>query len=194
MSALTLRTLLKWLPPTANCFYIRCNRSEALYGKILNIEQWEQVEISIIICEVATIRFTQFFEDRSYRLVVSREKRDSRQLDLFEGAFTCRCILTSDWESPEKEVILYYNWRGSCEKIFDIRNNDFGWKHLPFPDMKDNTVCLTVMAMLRNFYNYPEVKVAAVFDDIEPVTRMKRFIFRLYPLPGNGYAAVDDGY
>jgi hypothetical protein len=36
---------------------------------------------------------------------------------------------------------------------------------VPFPDLKDNTKYLTVMAMLGNFYNYPVVKVA-VFDDI----------------------------
>ena len=31
-----------------------------------------------------------------------------------------------DWESTEKQVIEYYNQRGSSEKLFDVMNNDFG--------------------------------------------------------------------
>ena len=62
-----------------------------------------------------------------------REKSDDPQLDLFTGDhFIYRCILTNDHESPEKEVIEYYNQRGGSEKNFDILNNDFGWKHLPW--------------------------------------------------------------
>ena len=108
-----------------------------------------------------------------------REKTNDTQLDIFEGEkFNYRCILTNAHKSTEKEVIEYYNQRGSCEKIFDIQNNDFGWKHLPTSNMNSNTVFLIITAMLKNFYNYIIKKVSSVFTDILPTSRLKRFIFR----------------
>jgi len=111
-----------------------------LTERIENITNWETVEINFIEYQVATLNFTQFFEDRNYRLVVMRVKNDKSQDDLFDGAFIYRCILTNDWDSTEKEVVEYYNQRGSSEQIFDVMNNDFGWKHLPCSDMNNNTV------------------------------------------------------
>jgi len=63
-----------------------------------------------------------------------------------------RAILTSDHNSTEEQVIDKYNQRGACEKNFDVQNNDFGWAHLPFSTMEDNTVFLLFTAMLKNFY------------------------------------------
>ena len=125
-----------------NCrlFYIRANKCYSLTERIENITNWETVEINFIEYQVATLNFTQFFEDRNYRLVVMRVKNDKSQDDLFDGAFIYRCILTNDWNSTEKEVVEYYNQRGSSEQIFDVMNNDFGWKHLPCSDMNHNTV------------------------------------------------------
>ena len=98
-------------------FYIRANRCESLTERIRQIEKWETVEINFKEYQVASLPFTQFFEDRNYRLVVMREKSDDPQLDLFTGDhFIYRCILTNDHESSEKEVIEYYNQRGSSEK------------------------------------------------------------------------------
>ncbi len=34
----------------------------------------------------------------------------------------------------------FYNQRGTSERTFDMQNNDFGWEHLPFSFMKENTV------------------------------------------------------
>jgi len=63
-------------------------------------------------------------------------------------------------------------------------NNDFGWKHLPCSFMNENTVYLIIMAMAKNFYNYFIEKVAEVFEDIKPTTRLKRFIFRFISVAG----------
>jgi len=55
-----------------------------------------------------------------------REKSDDNQIDMFTGdTYIYRSILTNDWQSTEKEVIEYYNQRGSSEKLFDVMNNDF---------------------------------------------------------------------
>ena len=112
------------------------------------------------------------------------EKTDEGQTDLFYGD-NCiyRRILTNDWESTEKEVIEFYNQRGSSEKTFDIQNNDFGWRHLPCSDMNHNTVYLLLTAMIKNFYNHTVQKVLKVFSDILPTSRLKRFIFRFICVP-----------
>jgi hypothetical protein len=160
-------------------FYIRANRCDTMTEQIRQIENWQPVTINFKSYEVASTPFKQFFEDRSYRLVVMREKTENRQLDLFTGdSFSYRSILTNDHQSTEEEVIVYYNQRGGSEKMFDIQNNDFGWKHLPCSDMHHNTVYLLLTALLKNFYNHIAQKVSTVFHGIFPTTRLKRFIFR----------------
>ena len=50
------------------------------------------------------------------RLVVQRQrKQKGEQLDLFDGEYTYRCILTNDWDMTDEEIILHYNKRGSAE-------------------------------------------------------------------------------
>jgi len=166
-------------------FYIRANRCESLTERIRDIKKWETVEINYKEYQVATLKFTQFFEDKNYRLVVMREKSTDPQLDLFTGDnFIYRCILTNDHESSEKEVIEYYNQRGSCETTFDVMNNDFGWKHLPCSDMHHNTVYLIMTAMFKNFYDFILPKISKYFENIPPTTRLKRFIFRFITVSG----------
>jgi hypothetical protein len=169
----------------SNLFYIRANKSAELYRQITEIDKWETIEINYKIYEVASILFTQFCEEENYRLVIMREKSDDNQIDMFTGdTFIYRSILTNDWQGTEKEVIEYYNQRGSSEKLFDVMNNDFGWKHLPCSFMNENTVFLIIMAIAKNFYNYFVEKVAGVFEDIMPTTRLKRFIFRFISVSG----------
>jgi len=165
-------------------FYIRANKCLSLTARINQIEDWQSVEINYKDLQVASLKFTSFFEDRNYRLVIQREKKDDPQLDIFDGAFVYRCILTNDWDSTEKEVIEYYNQRGSSETNFDVMNNDFGWKHLPCSDMNHNTVYLILTAMIKNFYHYVVEKVSKVFTDIFSTSRLKRFIFRFITVPG----------
>lgn len=166
-------------------FYIRANRSQILTEQIQQVAQWQTVEINFKEYQVASIPFTQFFAEKNYRLVIAREKTDDQQLDMFEGEkFNYRCILTSDHEKTEKEVIEFYNQRGAGEKIFDIQNNDFGWGHLPCSDMNKNTLYLIITAMLKNFYNYIVGNVAKTCKSILPNIRLKRFIFRFICVPG----------
>lgn len=179
------KDIINEVASNSKLFYIRANKCAELFRQIIEIEKWETVEINYKIYEVASMRFTQFFEEENYRLVIMREKSDDNQIDMFTGdTFIYRSILTNDWQSTEKEVIEYYNQRGSSEKLFDVMNNDFGWKHLPCSFMNENTAFLIIMAMAKNFYNYFVEKVAKVFDDIMPTTRLKRFIFRFISVAG----------
>jgi hypothetical protein len=166
-------------------FYIRANKCEDLLLQISKIVTWKEVEINYIKYEVASMPFTQFHAGKNYRLVVMREKTKNIQGDLFTGdAFAYRSILTNDHQGTEKEVIEYYNQRGSNEKVFDVMNNDFGWDRLPCSFMNENTVYLVIMAIAKNFYSYFVGKVSLVFDDITPTTRLKRFIFRFISVAG----------
>ena len=179
------KEIIKVVASNSKLFYIRANKSVDLFRQIREIQNWETVEINYKIYEVASIPFTQFYEEENYRLVIMREKSDDIQIDVFTGdTFTYRSILTNDWESTEKCVIEYYNQRGSSEKLFDVMNNDFGWNHLPCSFMNENTVYLIIMAMAKNFYNYFVDKVAKVFEDIKPTSRLKRFIFRFISVAG----------
>jgi hypothetical protein len=179
------KEIIKVVASNSKLFYIRANKSVDLFRQITEIKEWETVEINYNIYEVASIPFTQFYEQENYRLVIMREKNNDIQIDAFTGdTFTYRSILTNDWQSTEKEVIEYYNQRGSSEKLFDVMNNDFGWNHLPCSFMNENTVYLIIMAMAKNFYNYFIEKVAKVFEDIKSTTRLKRFIFRFISVAG----------
>ena len=137
------KAIIKVVSANSKLFYIRANKCGDICDQIreLDKDKWQNIEINCKEYKVASLEFTQFFEERHYRLVVMGEKSDNRQSDIFFGD-NCiyRCILTNDMESSEKEIIEYYNQRGSSEKIFDIQNNDFGWRHLPCSDMNYNTV------------------------------------------------------
>ena len=95
-----------------------------------------------------------------------------------------RTILTNDWDSSEKEVIEYYNQRGKIEKVFDVMNNDFGWKHLPFSFLDQNATFMVITAMIKNFYTYFINIVSEKFEDLEPTSRLKRFVFKFITVAG----------
>ncbi len=179
------KEIIEVVSKNSKLFYIRANKSAELCRQICNIDTWVEVEINYQKYEVASISFEQFFKEKNYRLVVMREKGTSAQIDLFTGdTFKYRSVLTNDWQSTEKEIIEYYNQRGASEKVFDVMNNDFGWNRLPCSFMNENTVYMIIMAMTKNFYHYFVEKVAAVFKNIEPTSRLKRFIFRFINVSG----------
>lgn len=172
---------------SCNKFYIRANKCASLELEIRNITDWKSVEINHKKYEVASIKFNQFFGERNYRLVVMREPNPDKnaQPSLFTNDnMVYRCILTNDWDMSEVEVIEFYNQRGGAEKVFDVMNNDFGWKRLPCSDMAYNTVYLIITAIIKNFYTYFVNKVSPLFKNILPSTRLKAFIFRFICVAG----------
>ena len=82
----------------------------------------------------------------AYRLVIQRQRRNSGDLDLWEGEYTYRCILTNDYKSSTRDIVEFYNLRGGKERIFDDMNNGFGWSRLPKSFMAENTVFLLLTA------------------------------------------------
>ena len=113
-----------------------------------------------------------------------RAERKGEQLDLFDGEYTYRCILTNDWDMTDEEIIQHYNKRGTAEQVFDRQNNDFGWAHLPKSFMNQNTVFLLITAMAANFYRYiVALPLMAVLFGIKATDRVKSFLFRFIAVP-----------
>ena len=166
-------------------FYIRANKSSTVFEQIKEVENWQEIELNYKIYGVASIPFKQFHQERKYRLVIMREKGNSTQMDLFtKDNMKYRTILTNDWDSSEQEIIEYYNQRGKIEKVFDVMNNDFGWKHLPFSFLDQNGTFMIITAMIKNFYTYFINIVSEKFEDLEPTSRLKRFVFKFITVAG----------
>lgn len=138
-------------------------------------------------CQVASFDFDDFIEDKHYRLVVQRTpKKDSNGkmvTDMFGIVYIYRCIITNDWTSSEKEIVEFYNKRGESEKNFDIQNNDFGWAHLPFSFLEQNTVFMLVTAMLKNFYLFLIDKLSQQIEPLKKSSRLKKFILHFINVP-----------
>lgn len=166
-----------------NKFYIRASRYESLSNEISEITDWKQVELNFENYEVTSIPFTAFMEEENYRLVIQRKKKKEGEDDLFDGKFVYRCIVTNDRDSTEEEIITFYNARGASEKKFDVMNNDFGWSKLPCSFLNENTAFLLLTAIAANVYLYLIGKIAEVFTDIKPESRIKRFLFRFIAVP-----------
>jgi len=84
-----------------------------------------------------------FDREKTYRYVVSREKNDDGQSNVFSGDhYIYRAIMTNNREMTDLEVIEFYNDRGEIERLFDGMDNDFNWKKMPFSFLHENTVFL----------------------------------------------------
>ena len=170
-----------------NTFYIRASNCSSRYEEFRQHDEWETVEIGYEKCDVATIHMDDFIKGKSYRLVVqrspSRGKDGKVQKDMFGIVYTYRCILTNDWVSTEKDIILFYNARGESEKNFDIQNNDFGWAHLPFSFLGENMVFMLVTAMLKNFYLYLLQSISEKVGPLKRTSRLKAFILHFISVP-----------
>lgn len=179
------KEIIEVVAKNSKLFYIRANKSEVVFEQILEISDWEDVELNYKNYQVASVKFKQFDQDKNYRLVIMREKTANNQIDAFtKDSFKYRSILTNDWESTEKQIIEYYNNRGANEKIFDVMNNDFGWKRMPFSFLNQNNTFMIITAMIKNFYNYFVTLTSKVFKNIASTTRLKRFVFRFISVAG----------
>lgn len=179
------KEIIEVVAKNSRLFYIRANKSDAIFEQIQEISDWKDIELNYKNYQVASIKFKQFNEEKNYRLVIMREKTSNNQVDAFTGnTFKYRSILTNDWKNTEKDIIKYYNNRGAIEKIFDVMNNDFGWKRMPFSFLNENNTFMIITALIKNFYTYFVNLVSGIFENIEPTTRLKRFVFRFISVAG----------
>jgi len=181
------KEIIQTVEKHCNLFYIRANNCADRYEELRNHADWKGVEIGYEKCDLASFDFNDFIEGKTYRLVAQRTpKKDSDgkiEKDMFGIVYVYRCIITNDRESSEKDVVTFYNKRGQSEKNFDVQNNDFGWAHLPFSFLEENTVFMLVTAMLKNFYLY---LLGTLTDKIKPLSktcRLKNFMLHFICVP-----------
>lgn len=165
-------------------FYIRAQRCASLYDIIRDTNNWETLEIGFKEYQLTTIEYAPFGWERTYRYVISREKNQDTQGDLFTGDdFTYRAIMTNNREMSNCEIVEFYNDRGESERLFDEMNNDFLWKKMPFSFLQENTVFLIMMAICRNLFHFLTDFISKRLDFIKPNYRLKKFIFRFMVVP-----------
>ena len=137
----------------AHCtyYYIRGNRCQSMYDDIFALRGWKHEEINGSDFELNSIMAAKW-EGMPCRVVIQRQRKDNGDADLWEGEYTYRCILTNGYDSTNREIVEFYNQRGSKERIFDDLDNGFGWKSLLKSFMNQNAVFLLLTALIRNFY------------------------------------------
>ena len=163
-------------------FYIRANRCGSLYNDIFALRGWKTEEINGIQFELNSI-LVEKWEGKCYRLVIQRQRRNSGDLDLWEGEYTYRCILTNDYKSSTRDIVEFYNLRGGKERIFDDMNNGFGWSRLPKSFMAENTVFLLLTALIHNFYKTIMSRLDTKAFGLKKTSRIKAFVFRFISVP-----------
>ena len=163
-------------------FYIRANRCGSLYNDIFALRGWKTEETNGIQFELNSI-LVEKWEGMAYRLVIQRRRRTDGDLDLWEGEYTHRCILTNDYGSSARDVVEFYNLRGGKERILDDMNNGFGWNRLPKSFMAENTVFLLLTALIYNFYKTVISRLDARAFGLERTSRIKAFVFKFISVP-----------
>lgn len=168
----------------AHCrhFYIRANRCSSFYDSMFALTGWKTVEINGIEFELNSI-LVEKWKGKPYRLVIQRQRRIDGDLDIWEGEYTYRCILTNDYKSSARDIVEFYNLRGGKERIFDDMNNDFGWNRLPKSFMAQNTVFLLLTALIHNFYKTIMSRLDTKAFGLKKTSRIKAFVFRFISVP-----------
>ena len=163
-------------------FYIRANRCGSLYDEMLALRGWKKEEINGIGVELNSI-LVEKWKGKVYRLVVQRQRRMDGGLDLWEGEYTYRCVLTNDFTSTARDIVEFYNMRGGKERIFDDMADGFGWGRLPKSFMAENTVFLLLTALIRNFYKHVMQRLEVKKFGLKTTSRVKTFVFKFISVP-----------
>ncbi len=165
-------------------FCIRAQRCASLYDIVRETTGWKKQLIGFKEYEIASVDYAPFGWAKTYRYVITREKKADAQCDLFTGDDSIyRAIMTNNDEMTDLEIVEFYNDRGESERLFDEMNNDFLWKKMPFSFLQENTVFLVMMAICRNLYHFVVDTVSKKVDFIKPTFRLKKFIFRFMVVP-----------
>ena len=162
----------------AHCkhFYIRSNRCSSFYDSMFALTGWKTTEINDLEFDLNSI-FVEKWKGKTYRLVIQRQKRIEGDLDIWEGEYTYRCILTNDYKSSARDIVESYNLRGGKERIFDDINNGFIWNRLPKSFMAQNTVFLLMTVLIRNFYKAIMQRLRTMNLDCVPPAESRPLLF-----------------
>lgn len=178
-----LKNVCDYLEEKGIKFFIRAEQSEQLLFEASTSDEWKKETIGINTYEVCSIE--HLFGKHTHRMVAYRCPNKTGQKDIItDDANNYLFIITNDRKESEKSVIEFYNDRGNSERLFDIQNNDFNWKRLPFSFLEQNTVYLILMAICNVLYQWLIRIFSKSCDFLEPHYRLKKFTFRLICIAG----------
>lgn len=175
--------------------FVRVKMSQSVYEVINSIENWTQINTkdgrtlfrgSNIFMPFKKTAREQHKKDllKEYKIVVTKEANHDGQLNMYTNeACVYGCVMTSDFDKSDDEIVCFYNQRGATEREFDVLKNDFGWQHLPFSKLEQNTVFLILTAICRNLYNYIICHFSKIYKHLKANFRIKKFIFRFICIP-----------
>lgn len=143
-------------------FYVGGAMRPRVLKKIENCKTWESLQLETFDnfwdCQAASIPYKLINGSHEYRLIILKADTISKSApkswvwDKTSNA-SYRIIISNDWDMPIKELVAFYNQRGTSETKFDELKNDFGWKYPPFGNMNQNTVYLFITALAKGLYH-----------------------------------------
>ena len=112
------RSVVPVVEANSTYFYIRAQRCASLYEMVKGITYWKTETIGFKDYQVTSIEYAPFGWKKTYRYVITREKKADKQGDLFTGDdFIYRAIMTNNREMTDLEVVEFYNDRGEGERL-----------------------------------------------------------------------------
>ena len=157
-SASYQKEVIEFISENAQYFYIRNISSQNFISRCGKIKDWKTIEINNEKKEVATMIYTPFNGNYSYRVVVTRTIKKNNQIDLIsETPYNYYGIMTNNLLFSNQEVIEFYNQRGNAENYNKFLINDFNIKRLPFMDFDTNTVFMYLMAMCNILFEWTKI-------------------------------------
>ena len=100
------KEIVETIDAHSNLFYLRASNCESAYTEFAELDGWKTIEINYQKCEVCSLKFNRFMEEKGYRLVIQRT-RIEHESDLFGDTFSYvyRCILTNDWGDERRKSL-----------------------------------------------------------------------------------------
>ncbi|MCW3070737.1 MAG: hypothetical protein JWO44_627 [Bacteroidetes bacterium] len=160
-------------------FFIRARNSHLLFDAAFNNDDnpMQEVWIGDKPTKITSINYE--INGKVYRVVVTkgRDSRRKKKNKYSDDDDTCRAIITNaDKKSmSDKEVVIYYNQRGSSERNFTCLN-DFNWERPPFSFLNENTVFFILSAMGSIVYQHLTHKFSKKVPFVNPKAMLKHFI------------------
>ena len=140
-------------------FYIGGKNSKAIIKKLVECNHWKEITIKTSAenfnCEETSICHKLKDDKREYRIVAIRRLKnnnDKTKKWIDGGKYEYRLVITNDYEMPSKELIEFYNKRGTFEQGFHNLKKHHGWKYMPFSKLNENHVFVLISAMANNIY------------------------------------------
>lgn len=172
-SASYQKEVIELVSQRATHFYVRITDFASIRQHCGQLKNWETIEVNYEKREVSSTLYAPFGGKKNYRIVVTRVKKKTNQID-FESAsaYDYYGIMTSNDHLSNQKIIAFYNQRGDSENSNRYLLNDFNLNHLPFPDMDTNTVYMYLMAMCSILFDW--VKFILVLNQTENISLTMR--------------------